>query len=126
MPVIARQKGGMRRIGLLILALAVAVTTSFVPPRQAAKAAHSLAAAMQQVDPDALAANDAPALPMKRCQSGAGLLGCPFEEPGILVAMHDRIVSEVRFTAYARILTGRAADIESRPPKPNSAPKHFI
>ena len=117
-------KPRMRRICLILMALVLAVVTTAVPASRAAKLSGQLPAGAPWQE---LAAQDAAGargttVPFKRCQSGAGMLSCPFYRPAISVDLVRReVISIVAAPAVDSFLTGRSVPPLSRPPKSVSA-----
>jgi len=107
----------MHRACLILVALAVAIATSFVPVHRAAKPAGS---ALPAAGAEQLAATVGAAdayVPVKRCQSGAGLLACPFYRPSAETAVRRSDVAQIRFERDETVLTGRKHPATARPPK---------
>lgn len=111
----------MRRFGLFILAVVLSVATVVVPVKRAGHAGRyqSTAAADWQVVAAAASEAGTVAVPSKRCQSGAGSLGCPFYRPSVVVAELTAPTDvAIRFEANSPALTGRIVSPSSGPPKP--------
>ena len=109
----------MGQFGRIILAIVLAVATVAVPVKLAAHAGRSAATAAADWRVVAEAASEARsgAGSSKRCQSGAGMLGCPFYRPAAVVALSTAIDAPIRFEADVPALTGRVVPIASGPPK---------
>lgn len=116
----------MSRLCLVLLALLLAVVSTAVPANRTAKALGQLpdsgGAPWQEI-----AATDAPGLraatgPLKRCQSGAGMLACPFFRPATAVDALPAAHGDIAYQSHAgSVLTGRSVPTPLRPPKPLSA-----
>lgn len=119
-----RHKPRMRRICLILMALVLAVVTTAVPASRAAKLLRQVPAGVPWQElavQDAVGARGTSA-PFKRCQSGAGMLSCPFYRPAVSVDLVRReLISIVAAPAVDSFLTGRSVPPPSRPPKSASA-----
>jgi hypothetical protein len=111
-----RQKTTMRRACLLLLAVILAVATIAVPASRAAKAGRLGDAVEWRLAAQSESSTHG-SVPGKRCQSGAGMLGCPFQEPAGATAARRAAVTPVRFHTDVAVLTGRTVPILPRPPK---------
>lgn len=114
----------MRRICLILMALVLAVVTTAVPASRAAKLLGQVPAGapwQELAVQDAAGARGTNA-PFKRCQSGAGMLSCPFYRPAVSIDLVRReIISVAAAPAVDSLLTGRTVPPPSRPPKSVSA-----
>lgn len=113
----------MRRLWLVFMALVLAVVTTAVPANRAAKMSGQLGSAPWQE----LAAQDVSGartttVTFKRCQSGAGMLSCPFYRPVAPVNVAPREISSIIGTPGVQSpFAGRSVPPPSRPPKSISA-----
>ena len=75
----------MSRIFLILLALVLAVVTTAVPVNRAAKAFGNGGGSpsSQDVVAQEVSGQRGTSAPIKRCQSGAGMLSCPFQNPAM-------------------------------------------
>lgn len=109
----------MRRFGMLILAVLLAIATAAVPAKFAAHAGRYQPLADRQIvaqtAPEARGSSTA-----ERCQSSAGLLGCALHKPSLVMASLAAINAAIRSEADAPALTGRVVPTSSGPPKPLS------
>ena len=128
---IARLKGvgsagtslGMSRTCLILLALVLALVTTAVPVNRAAKALGNDAGSPGQAvtAQEGLGPRGTTA-PLKRCQSGAGMLSCPFQNPAMAgVDISPEVVSVPYLSLAEPALTGRSVPTPLRPPKHVSA-----
>lgn len=112
----------MSRIGLILLALILAVATTAVPANRAAKAFGQLAesgGAQRLAAPDASTPRGTTA-PVKRCQSG--VLSCPFYGPAVSgIDPPHAFSSGAYMHVGGPVLSGRSVPTPLRPPKHVSA-----
>ena len=116
----------MRRICLILMALVLAVVTTAVPANRAAKVFGQFPGAggapWQELAAQNASAARGMTVPLKRCQSGAGMLSCPFYRPAASIdAVRPDVISLVIARVEEPVLTGRSVSPLSRPPKPISA-----
>lgn len=109
----------MRRFAMFILAVVLTVATVAVPVKLAAHSGRVQAPATAdwQIAAEVVSEARNGAVPAKRCQSGAGLLACPFYRPAVVVAFSAAIDAAIRFEAESRPLIGRVVPTSSGPPK---------
>ena len=114
---------GMSRICLILLALVLAVVTTAVPVNRAAKAfGNDGGVPRQDVVAQEVSAQRATSAPIKRCQSGAGMLACPFQNPAMAgVDIFLKVASVPYLSLADPALTGRSVPAPLRPPKRISA-----
>ena len=109
----------MSRICLILLALVLAVVTTAVPVNRAAKAfGNGGGSPRQDVVAQEVSAQRGTSAPIKRCQSGAGMLSCPFQNPVMAgVDLSRKVVSVPNLSLADPALTGRSVPAPLRPPK---------
>ena len=114
----------MSCICLILLALVLAVVTTAVPVNRAAKAFGNGGGSpsSQDVVAQEVSGQRGTSTPIKRCQSGAGMLSCPFQNPAMAGLDVSPEVVPVPYLSLADpALTGRSVPAPLRPPKRFSA-----